>query len=243
VKELERIEALAYRSAAEAAGGVAHEVRGGTCLAVPALPVPMLNGVVGVGAALDVDAVLAFYRDRGTRALLSVPPGLAELERNLDARGFERAGAWMKFERGVEAADVRTALSVEAADAATFGRIAAAGFGLPPAAADGVGSIVGRPGWHCFVAAEDGEPLAVGALYTDGDIGWLGIAATRVELRGRGGQNAIMRARITKARELGLRRLTVETGERIKGRPSTSYRNILRAGFTETYLRSNWRSP
>ena len=52
-----------------------------------------------------------------------------------------------------------------------------------------------------------------------------------------------MRARIEKARELRLRRLTVETGERIEGRPSTSYRNILRAGFAETYLRANWRSP
>jgi len=244
VNELERIEALAYCSAAEAAGGVVYEVRGGTCLAVPALPVPTLNRVVGVRGNLDVDAVLAFYSGRGTHALLSVPPVSGDLERELEANGFERTGAWMKFERGVEPVDVETALTVETADGSTFGRIAAEGFGLPQAASGALGSIVGRPGWYCFVASADGEPVSVGALFTDGgDVGWLGIAATGVESRGRGGQNAIMRARIEKARELRLRRLTVETGERIEGRPSTSYRNILRAGFAETYLRANWRSP
>ena len=34
--------------------------------------------------------------------------------------------------------------------------------------------------------------------------------------------------------------LFVETGERVPERPSASYRNILRAGFEEAYLRPNW---
>lgn len=34
-----------------------------------------------------------------------------------------------------------------------------------------------------------------------------------------------------------------ETGERLPDKPSNSYRNILRAGFEETYLRQNCISP
>jgi hypothetical protein len=33
-----------------------------------------------------------------------------------------------------------------------------------------------------------------------------------------------------------------ETGERVPGKPSNSYRNILRAGFAEAYLRANFMS-
>jgi hypothetical protein len=34
-----------------------------------------------------------------------------------------------------------------------------------------------------------------------------------------------------------------ETGERVPDKPSDSYRNILRAGFHERYLRQNYLSP
>ena len=34
-----------------------------------------------------------------------------------------------------------------------------------------------------------------------------------------------------------------ETGERLPDKPSNSYRNILRAGFTEAYVRQNYLSP
>jgi hypothetical protein len=34
-----------------------------------------------------------------------------------------------------------------------------------------------------------------------------------------------------------------ETGEQLPGRPSASYRNIVRAGFEELYVLRNWLSP
>ena len=34
-----------------------------------------------------------------------------------------------------------------------------------------------------------------------------------------------------------------ETGERLPDKPSNSYRNILRAGFSEAYVRQNYLSP
>ena len=46
-----------------------------------------------------------------------------------------------------------------------------------------------------------------------------------------------------RARERGAEFVVTETGERVEGRPSTSYRNILRAGFAEAHLQANLHSP
>jgi GNAT superfamily N-acetyltransferase len=212
---------------------------------VKSFPARALNRVVGVAADLDLDAAFSFYADAGLPCVVSVPPGLVELERELAGRGFTRDAGWMKFERGLEpppepATDMRIE---ETRDADTFGRLAAEGFGAGSSAAAAAVQVVGRPGWHCFLARAGEEPAAVGALFADGDTGWLGIAATRPAFRRRGGQYAITGARIEKARELGLRRLTVETGARVGDRPAGSYRNILRAGFRESYIRPNWSAP
>jgi hypothetical protein len=47
-------------------------------------------------------------------------------------------------------------------------------------------------------------------------------------------------ARIRRARELGCNLVTTETGERRADRPSNSYSNILRAGFSEVAVTANW---
>jgi hypothetical protein len=44
---------------------------------------------------------------------------------------------------------------------------------------------------------------------------------------------------VSLAHELGLRLLVTETGVPRDGRPGPSYRNILRAGFREAYVRPN----
>jgi hypothetical protein len=53
----------------------------------------------------------------------------------------------------------------------------------------------------------------------------------------------LLAARIDAARAAGAISLATETGERVPGEPDQSYRNIVRAGFREAYLRANWRSP
>ena len=68
-----------------------------------------------------------------------------------------------------------------------------------------------------------------------------GAAATLEAARGRGCQTELLRRRILDAASAGCRLLFVETGERVPGKPDASYRNILRAGFEEAYLRPNWR--
>jgi hypothetical protein len=81
------------------------------------------------------------------------------------------------------------------------------------------------------------------ALFVTGALGWLGVAATLPASRRRGAQEALIAARIRHAAALGCTRLVTETGERTEERPSVSYRNILRAGFAEAYLRPNLVSP
>ncbi len=87
------------------------------------------------------------------------------------------------------------------------------------------------------------EAVACGALFVHEGAGWLGAAGTLPAHRGKGAQGALLAARIALAQELGLDVLTTETGERRNDESDISYRNILRAGFEEAYLRPNLVSP
>ena len=243
MNELEAVEALAYRDlVSHAPGGAVCELRGGLCLTIALLPALEVNRVVRVTADLDLDAVASFFGI--TPHMVSAPAGLAALESSLEARGYTRRYAWMKFDRGAEPAPAaHTGLTVdETDDPGAFGRPAAAAFTGDAANHRLFGGVVGLRGWHCFVARAGSEEAASGALFVDGDVGWLGVGATRAEFRRQGAQNAIMAARIETGRSLGVRRFVTETGERLPGRESGSYRNILRAGFREAYVRPNWAS-
>ena len=72
--------------------------------------------------------------------------------------------------------------------------------------------LVGLPGWRCFLAWSGDEPAGCGALYVEGRLAWLGMAATRPSHRRRGAQIAILLARIEAARALGADAVYTETG-------------------------------
>lgn len=249
---LERAEAEAFASFQEATGLPVLRVAGAVCVAMPALPGnTMVNRVVGLGLeGLVADGVLdeidAFFREAGTTYAVSVPPHAdATLAQRLAERGFTQGYAWMKFRRGVEPAERRdTGLRVEeTSDGAVFGRTVATAYGMPPATAELFARLGGVPGWSLFLARDGGTPVGGAALYAHDRSGWFGMAGTLPEHRGKGAQTALFAARIDRARELGLEALTTETGERVPDRPSSSYRNILRAGFAEAYLRPNLVAP
>jgi GNAT superfamily N-acetyltransferase len=166
-------------------------------------------------------------------------------EELLRSRGYERGYAWMKFVRDehpprFSPPDVEI-VEAAAGDDTPFGMIAATGFGLPAWASAFFAGLPGRPGWHCYLAKVDGEPAACAAMFVHSGIAELGIAATLEPARGRGCQLALLHRRILDAAAAGCHTLLVETGERVPDRPSASYRNILRAGFEEAYLRPNWQ--
>ncbi|HVW48682.1 MAG TPA: GNAT family N-acetyltransferase [Solirubrobacterales bacterium] len=265
---LERTEARFWRELWDAAPGevaAAHGVRRGEFGPVQATVVAdlpearTLNLVLGAAsgdAAAEgfLDEAIEWVRGVGARGFAPVAPqepGTAAAEAALAAAGYERGRGWMRFVRDVhpprfqvaadvEVVEVAGATRGEAPGDAPFATIAALGFGLPAWAASLLAPLPSLPDWHCYVARVDGEPVACAAMLVDGDVAELGLAATLESGRRRGCQLALLRRRIEDAAAAGARTLFVETGERVPGHPSTSYGNILRAGFEEAYVCHGW---
>lgn len=219
-------------------------------------PVGMLNLILGAPAAAvdggeSLTAAVEWARRRQVAAYVPVTPSLPgsqEAERLLREQGLEPSTSWMKFVRDAHEPRFPAPAGVEVVevthpDGEPFGMIAAAGFGMYAWAATFFANLPGRERWRCYVARVDGRPQACGAMLIDGEIAEFGIGATLEAARRRGCQLALLHRRIRDAAAAGCRTLFVETGERVPGRPSASYRNILRAGFQEAYLRPNWQLP
>jgi GNAT superfamily N-acetyltransferase len=213
--------------------------------------VPILNLVLGApeAGAADLEYAIGWTAEHGVSPCIPVTPGLPgspRAEAWLQEKGFEPGYAWMKFVRDGHPprfpapADLEV-VELSAADEEPFGMIAAVGFGMPPWGADFFAHLPGREGWRCYVAHVDGQAQACAAMLVEGGVAEFGIAATLEPARGRGCQTALLHRRILDAAEAGCHTLFVETGERVPDRPSASYRNILRAGFEEAYLRPNWQ--
>lgn len=248
--ELERISIEALRSF-DPNGGL--EVGGGIVMRVPEAPAsPMVNRVVGLGLsepATEDGVDVALVAMGGTAVYVAVSPSARPLELTvwLSARGFEPGWGWMLFERGPEEPPpVETALElVEAGakQAGDFGRIVAAGYGLPEATVPIVAALAAHRDWTCWLALDGSEPAAAAALWARDGAAYLGFAATLPEHRGKGAQGALIAARIRRAGELGCETIVTETGERREDRPSNSYRNLLRFGFEERHVVPNWFRP
>jgi GNAT superfamily N-acetyltransferase len=217
-------------------------------------PVGMMNLVLGAAEAAESGSeqlveALEWALSKGVSPYVPVSPGLPgsqAAEDLLQERGFVRGYAWMKFVRDPHPPRFRSPDGVEVVelddpDREPFGMIAATGFGMFPWAADFFAHLPGREGWRCYVARVGGEAQACAAMHVDEGIAEFGIAATLEAARGRGCQTALLHRRILDAAAAGCHTLFVETGERVPDRPSASYRNILRAGFEEAYLRPNWK--
>ena len=213
----------------------------------------MLNLVLGATepGAVDRDHLAAateWVRSRGVAANIPVTPGLAgtdAAETWLVENGFAMAYAWMKFVRDdhpprFAAPDSVEVIELHDAEQEPFAMIAATGFGLPAWASTLFAHLPEHSDWRCYVAYVEGEAQACAAMYIRAGVAEFGIAATLEPARGRGCQLALLHRRILDAIEAGCHTLFVETGERTPNRPSASYRNILRAGFKEAYLRPNW---
>jgi hypothetical protein len=211
----------------------------------------LVLGAAAPGAVEDGDLAeaLEWADSVGVSHYVPVTPGLdgsEAAERWLGERGYGRGYGWMKFARDAAAPELPEPDGVEIAELGRgqgeeFGEMVAEGFGLPAWAGSLFHGLPGTDGWHCYLAEVDGRPAATGAMLVGDGTAEFGLAATREAARGRGCQLGLLRRRIADAGAAGCRTLFVETGERTAGRPSGSYRNILRAGFEEAYLRPNWQ--
>jgi hypothetical protein len=217
-------------------------------------PATIFRRVVGLGVerpagAADLDAIGERMRAIGQPWTIGLPPfarppGLAD---ELARRGFAPGYAWMKFARAADALpQAPTDLAVrrlEPADGAAFAAVVADTFGFGPRPRPWLAALAGRARWSVVGAFDADRLVAAGAVFVDGAYAWLGFAATLAAYRGRGAQNALLARRIGEAAALGARIVVTETGERVPDKPSASYRNILRAGFVEKYLRRHFVAP
>jgi GNAT superfamily N-acetyltransferase len=232
-----------------------HDVEETTCLTCRGIePAAVFRRAVRLGTGraateAELDAVVAHMKRRGLSYVIPVAPQSqpTALGSWLERRGFTQSYAWMKFCRPCEGApQAASDLEVRVIGATLgneFGRVVAEGFGLPPTVAPWIGALAGRANWICAMAFAGDAPVAAGAAYVSGEHAWLGLGATSASHRRRGAQSALLARRLKEAAARGARVAVTETGERLPDKPSHSYRNILRAGFEEAYLRQNYMSP
>ena len=245
--ELEAFRAL-YAAAPPGVGARTAEVGGALCLRLDeASEVTMFNRVLGLGldrpaSEEQLDAALAFLD--GVHAYVAVAPDAEppQLARWLEERRHVPDYGWTKFSRPTaEPPQAQTELRVERVDdGEPFAEAAVRGFGSPVVSHEWLAALPSSAGWQCFVAFDGADPAGAGALFVAGEIGWVGIGATKPEHRGKGAQSALLAARIVAAAEAGCSVVVTETGEPVEGRPSGSYRNIVRSGFEPQYVRANY---
>lgn len=260
---LERIEANAcadFYRAAPADVVAAHrvdcfEIGSAVCLVSSNVdPALVFRRVVGLGIGASADEpqlrdIVTAMEERCTSYSIQVAPHAKPraLSGWLEARGFSPGYAWMKFARPARPEPaIACDLEIRVADAGlatAFGTVVTTGFEMPASTAPWVAALAGRPAWTCVLALDGAEAVAAGAVYIDSGYAWLGLGTTLASHRGRGAQTALLAYRIGWAARSGAQWLVTETGERVAGKPAQSYRNILRAGFGEVYVRPNYVSP
>lgn len=230
--------------------------RGVALLGLTSIPWTEFNKAIGFrpGVSLsrpEIDAMTRWFERNGSTSwALQVPDPMldAGLRATLRDAGLESKGRGMaKLHRGPEAPDVGSGTAFDVREVGVerwsdFAHTVQLGFGGPAVLAETFAALPGRAGWRTY-AAYDGEvPVACGALFVHGSLGWVGIGATRPEWRGKGAQSALIRRRIVDGLSAGVSTFTAETGVPAPGqeRKSVSYNNLLRAGFSCAYLRSNF---
>lgn len=226
-----------------------------TLLIAPGMRNPLFNRVIGFGtfeeaseAALDV--IVERYRAAGCTAFWLSVNAPAQSERIgswLDARGFapptRRAWVQMHWPAASPPAQAGSSFDVAAvsrSEAQPLAELIATAFGMPASMAAWLVELVGRNGW-CGIAARDGARIVGGSLvYVAPPLAWLGMGSVLPSHRGRGGQLALMAARIAHAQAQGCTAIHTETGEPIGDEPNPSLANMRRAGFETIGSRPNF---
>ncbi len=218
---------------------------GGGLLAFTGVDSP-LSQAIGVGTSRpitedDVDLITSFYESRGTTPRVYVTP-LADptLARTLVATGY----APTEYENVLAAGDLeahaqRDDRIVVASDLQTWARASAQAFTdreqLEPGEDFTALVIASSKGVTPLEVREENAVVATAAMDVCGECAGLFTGSTMPAFRNRGWQLAMIRDRIARARDAGVRLL------RAAAKPaSVSERNFRRCGFTTLYTRVLW---
>ncbi|TDW76683.1 GNAT family N-acetyltransferase [Kribbella pratensis] len=207
--------------------------------------------------SIRVDAlseVCDFFREQGlSQGALAIAPSLlpADWETTAAKSNLAPGGRYAKLGCEIETAlagiaggaggpGLRVGL-VEPPQAREFATVMMATFGFAaPAMAEMTASCVGRANWQQYAVWDDGEIVAVGSIFVNGECADMFGGATVPGARGRGAQSALLTARLRGARAAGCRWMVAETGAEAPGEHNTSLHNLQRAGFERLYDRVTW---
>jgi hypothetical protein len=221
-------------------------------LVAPQIDILLFNRVIGLGLRTDatqelVESLAERYRAAGLKSYgfqLSPNARPRELVSWIEKTGLRKNDSWSKMYRDASPLDpVRTDLRIQQIDsehADVFGVTACQGFGIPIARSALLTGTIGAPGWMHYIAWDGDTPAAIAAMRVEGNVGWLGIAATLPAFRNRGAQGALMSRRILDGIDAGCEWLVTETGTETPARPNPSYHNMIRTGFKLAYERPNY---
>lgn len=254
---LESLHAAADEQSREALGLETAMIGGAFVSIASELPASaiVVNRAIGIGLHEPADrlsaskTVCAFKKRGVARYFLHLHPeaGPADIAGWLKEDGLEQTRGWMKFDRGTEPPpEISTELRVSKigpAHGPAFGAIVSDAFDLGPKAAGWLANLPAQSGWHIYMTFAGNEPAGTGALFVKDGIGWCDWGATAPQFRGRGGQSALLAARVRDAIAFGCRAIHTCTGEEVPGDPQHSYSNILKMGFRENYIRTNFAPP
>ena len=212
----------------------------------------VLNRTIGLGveapATQDaVKTIVRLYAQAGvTDYFIHLHPHSQpdELRDWLTQAGLSRTRGWMKFQRdNAPPPHLQSDLEVRRiglTQAEAFGRIAAQGFDISEASVPLLAALAHRPDWYLFMSFDGDTPAGTGALFIQDNVAWTDWGATDPAFRRRGGQGVVLCRRIQEAIDRGCELLLTTTGEEVEGDPQHSYKNILKCGFKESYLRENY---
>ena len=204
-------------------------------------------GVFETVTAASLDEIERFYRERGSWAVHEVCTfaGVATLQL-LCERGYKPTEISDVLYRHVEmpADNLGSGVTVRitgSEEAAVWTNVNTEGWAheLPELRAFmlEVGAIsASRTDNCCFLAEIDGVPGAAGALCMHEGVALFCGASTIPEMRRRGLQNALLRARMRYAHEQGC-----DLAMMVAAPGSNSHRNAERAGFAIAYTRTKWQ--
>jgi hypothetical protein len=214
-------------------------------LVAAVMPSPFFNRLDNLGvhepaSEALLDEALEFQRAQGLPFSVTVHPAArpAELTHWLEARGLREAFRTVAFWRGAQVVQEVPQVRIEPVTpelAETFGRVAAAGFGMPEAARPIMEESTSLPGWQSYLAFLDDEPVGVGQLVVREGAAYLASGATILGHRSKGVQSAMLARRLQDAIAAGAVNLFVDTAPDTPERPNPSYRNVVRAGFRPTF--------
>ncbi|HEX2781550.1 MAG TPA: GNAT family N-acetyltransferase [Gemmatimonadaceae bacterium] len=256
-RRIERVEASANVAFVEARASLFPDVGaawidvGGTYAMFDGVGAPTTQtfglGLFDPVGASEMATIERFFRERGSEVMHEVSPiapskTLALLvERGY--RPFELSSILFRPLGGGNGADGATGVTarpIAPGEESLHAEISAQGWGENPeliAFIRGYAAITANArGTHCFLAELDGEPIGAGAMAIHGGVVLLAGASTVPRWRGRGGQRALLEARLRFAVEHG-----ADLAVMAAAPGSTSQRNAERRGFRIAYTRIKWR--